>query len=166
MGSPNAGGPPGGGGTKKGSGRDYVKPKAKGLIPGFIKALKTGRESDLKKRKEAKINDSYVGNSDYQGDVKAPPTITDVLNEQKAQKERDGENTIKKVTETAPTEAEVSQSAATDTTAVAETKKVDDIYTRKKKSKARGRSMMTLTSAQGIKKDDNLVLGKRSLLGS
>jgi len=67
---------------------------------------------------------------------------------------------------TAPTEAEVSQSAATDTTAVAETKKVDDIYTRKKKSKARGRSMMTLTSAQGLKKDDNLVLGKRSLLGS
>ena len=72
---------------------------------------------------------------------------------------------IPKVT-TAPTEAEVSQSAATDTTAVAETKKVDDIYTRKKKSKARGRSMMTLTSAQGLKKDDNLVLGKRSLLGS
>ncbi len=72
---------------------------------------------------------------------------------------------IPKVT-TAPTEAEVSQSAATDATAVAETKKVDDIYTRKKKSKARGRSMMTLTSAQGLKKDDNLVLGKRSLLGS
>jgi len=72
---------------------------------------------------------------------------------------------IPKVT-TAPTEAEVSQSAATDATAVAETKKVDDIYTRKKKSKARGRSMMTLTSAQGLTKDDNLVLGKRSLLGS
>ena len=68
---------------------------------------------------------------------------------------------IPKVT-TAPTEAEVSQSAATDATTV----KVDDIYTRKKKSKARGRSMMTLTSAQGIKKDDDLVLGKRSLLGS
>ena len=72
---------------------------------------------------------------------------------------------IPKVT-TAPTEAEVSQSAATDATAVAETKKEDDVYTRKRKSKARGRSMMTLTSAQGLKKDDNLVLGKRSLLGS
>ena len=73
--------------------------------------------------------------------------------------------TIPKVT-TAPTEAEVSQSAATDTTAVAETKKEDDVYTRKRKSKARGRSMMTLTSAQGLKKDDNLILGRRSLLGS
>ncbi len=73
--------------------------------------------------------------------------------------------TIPKV-DTAPTEAEVSQSAATDTTAVAETKKEDDVYTRKRKSKARGRSMMTLTSAQGLKKDDNLILGRRSLLGS
>ena len=71
---------------------------------------------------------------------------------------------IPKVT-TAPTEAEVSQSSATDATAVAETKKVDDIYTRKRKAKAKGKSMMTLTSAQGLK-DDDLVLGKRSLLGS
>jgi len=67
---------------------------------------------------------------------------------------------------TAPTEAEVSQSAATDTATVAEPKKEDDIYTRKRKAKARGRSMMTLTSAQGVKKDDNLILGRRSLLGS
>ena len=59
---------------------------------------------------------------------------------------------------TAPTEAEVSQSAATDADA-------DDIYTRRKKSKARGRSMMTLTSAQGVK-DNKLTLGKPSLLGS
>ena len=66
---------------------------------------------------------------------------------------------------TAPTEAEVSQSAATDTTAVAETKKEDDIYTRKRKAKAIGRSMMTLTSAQGVK-DNKLTLGKPSLLGS
>ena len=72
---------------------------------------------------------------------------------------------IPKVT-TAPTEAEVDQSSATDTTAVAETKKVDDIYTRKRKTKARGRSMMTLTGPQGLKKDDKLTLGKPSLLGS
>tara|TARA_R100000664_G_C2722121_1_gene115253 strand:- start:43 stop:561 length:519 start_codon:yes stop_codon:yes gene_type:complete len=59
---------------------------------------------------------------------------------------------------TAPTEAEVSQSAAADTDA-------DDIYNRKKKSKARGRSMMTLTSAQGVT-NDKLILGKKTLLGS
>ena len=76
-----------------------------------------------------------------------------------------GNNNIPKVN-TSPTEAEVSQSSATDTTEVAETKKEDNIYTRKRKAKARGRSMMTLTSPQGLKKDDNLILGKRSLLGS
>ena len=64
--------------------------------------------------------------------------------------------------DTAPTTVEVDQSSATDTTTVKE----DDIYTRKRKAKARGRSMMTLTSAQGVKKDDNLILGRRSLLGS
>ena len=41
----------------------------------------------------------------------------------------------------------------------------DDIYTRRKKSKAKGRSMMTLTSSKGVT-DDKLILGKRSLLGS
>ena len=61
---------------------------------------------------------------------------------------------------TAPTEAELSQSAAADAEA-----KEDDIYIRKKKSKARGRSMMTLTSSQGIT-DEKLTLGKPSLLGS
>jgi len=55
-----------------------------------------------------------------------------------------------------PTAVEISQSEAAD---------ADDIYTRKKKSKARGRSMMTLTSSQGVK-DNKLTLGKPSLLGS
>ena len=68
--------------------------------------------------------------------------------------------------DTAPTTAEVDQSSATDTTTVAEPKKEDDIYTRKKKAKARGRSMMTLTGPQGVKKDDKLTLGRPSLLGS
>ena len=63
---------------------------------------------------------------------------------------------------TAPTTVEVDQSSATDTTIVKE----DDIYTRKKKAKARGRSMMTLTGPQGVKKDDKLTLGRPSLLGS
>ena len=185
MGAGPAGGNSGGGGADRDTynpltGKQYSKPKpkkkkAKGLIPGFVEALKKGQEVDRKKRKEAKINDSYLGSPDYQGDVKAPPTIKEVLDEQakKDQRDRDVNPTpkikipsgIPKVN-TAPTEAEVSQSAATDTTAVAETKKEDDVYTRKRKSKARGRSMMTLTSAQGLKKDDNLVLGKRTLLGS
>jgi len=55
---------------------------------------------------------------------------------------------------TAPTEAELSQSAAADAEAY-------DL----RKTKKRGRSMMTLTSSQGVK-DNKLTLGKPSLLGS
>ena len=56
-----------------------------------------------------------------------------------------------------PTAVEISQSEAAD---------ADDIYTRKKKSKARGRSMMTLTGPRGLSKDEKLTLGRPSLLGS
>ena len=55
-----------------------------------------------------------------------------------------------------PSDSEVSQSEAAN---------ADDIYTRRKKSKARGRSMMTLTSSKGVT-DNKLTLGKPSLLGS
>ena len=55
---------------------------------------------------------------------------------------------------TAPTEAELSQSAAADAEAY-------DL----RKTKKRGRSMMTLTSSKGVT-DNKLTLGKPSLLGS
>ena len=55
---------------------------------------------------------------------------------------------------TAPTEAELSQSAAAD---------AEEYDLRK--TKKRGRSMTTLTSSKGLK-DDKLTLGKKSLLGS
>ena len=55
---------------------------------------------------------------------------------------------------TAPTEAELSQSAAADAEAY-------DL----RKTKKKGRSMNTLTSSQGVT-DDKLTLGKKSLLGS
>jgi hypothetical protein len=56
---------------------------------------------------------------------------------------------------TAPTEAELSQSAAAD---------AEEYDLRK--TKKRGRSMMLLTGPQGLSKDDKLTLGKPSLLGS
>jgi len=58
-----------------------------------------------------------------------------------------------------PTIAEVSQATATDATA-------DTIETRKKKTKAKGRSVTILNRAKGISSDEGLTLGKRSLLGS
>ena len=58
---------------------------------------------------------------------------------------------------TAPTTAEISQSAAAN---------ADDIFTRKKKTKATGRSVTILNRAKGISSDEGLTLGKKSLLGS
>tara|TARA_R110002153_G_scaffold18530_1_gene64542 strand:+ start:279 stop:926 length:648 start_codon:yes stop_codon:yes gene_type:complete len=63
------------------------------------------------------------------------------------------------VTNNAPTTVEVSQATATDATA-------DTIQTRKKRAKAIGRSMTILTSSTGVKSDDKLTLGKKSLLGA
>ena len=58
-----------------------------------------------------------------------------------------------KIVKLTPTSAEISQSNAADVT-------YDE---RKKKSK--GRTMTILTSTKGVRKDDELVLGKKSLLG-
>ena len=63
----------------------------------------------------------------------------------------------------APTTAEVSQSSATDAT---DTTSAEDILLKKKKIKATGRSMTILTSSTGVKSDDKLTLGKKSLLGA
>ena len=60
-----------------------------------------------------------------------------------------------------PTTAEVSQSEAAN--AVNEE---DPLYVRKKKTKAKGRSQTILTSSRGVRTDEGLTLGKKSLLGS
>jgi hypothetical protein len=52
-----------------------------------------------------------------------------------------------------PTTSEISQSNATDVT-------YDE-----RKTKSKGRSMTILTSAKGVRKDNELILGKKSLLG-
>ena len=94
-----------GGASNKNSGGDtgpgnrYKTPKPKrkalGLISGFAYHLKKGRESDLRKRKEYAENEKLKGTPDYQAGLELPPTITDVLAEQAAQKKRDGENEYK-----------------------------------------------------------------------
>ena len=130
-------------------------------------------KKDKKKKEQQKINDSLAGGSDYQGDVnppKPPKKKTPVV-----MPENSGDGEGSKPTPVVPvvpkpivpvvpkpitpTEAEVSQSAATD---VVE----DTIETRKKKTKAKGRSATILSSATGIRSDEGLTLGKKSLLGS
>ena len=125
--------------------------------------------------KKRKANESGYA-TDYQGDLNPPKkNKTKTKNQQnledaeRMQRENRGGNqpTVKVAetpkVDTSPTEAALSPRSATDADTEA---KEDDIYIRKKKSKARGRSMMTLTGPQGLSKDDKLTLGKPSLLGS
>ena len=115
-------------------------------------------------RKKEKINESGYG-ADYQGDV----------NPQKKQKKKtvtttnnngggggggnDNNNTIKQVTETAPTEAEVSQSTTTEADA-------DTEANRLLKIKKKGRSQSIISGSQGVTKmTADYSLGKKSLLG-
>jgi len=58
-----------------------------------------------------------------------------------------------KIVKLSPSSAEISQSNAADVT-------YDS-----RKTKAKGRKMTILTSAKGVRKDDELILGKKSLLG-
>ena len=65
----------------------------------------------------------------------------------------------KTVSATAPTTAEVSQSSAADAAPV----EGESLYTKKRKTKAVGRSQTILTSSAGA--SDSYTLGKKSLLG-
>ena len=91
---------------------------------------------------QAKGNDNSNNNTPTQTVNTPAPTIL---------KKTAGGQTIQT---TAPTEAELSQSAAAD---------AEEYDLRK--TKKRGRSMTTLTSSKGLT-DDKLTLGKKSLLGS
>mgnify|MGYP003117059362 CR=1 FL=1 len=106
--------------------------------------------ADQEKQYKSYIDNRTSGKTDAYGNVN-PGYGRDNDGNVQTQKVTAGGQTI--LTET-PTEAEVSQSAAADAEAY-------DL----RKTKKRGRSMMTLTSSKGLT-DNKLTLGKPSLLGS
>ena len=116
-------------------------------------AIKKGMEESKRKR-ELDYESAAYGTKP--SSFYAPPGGND--------NDRGGNQVVQAPTETmatatAPTTAEVSQSAATDADA-----KEEDILYRKRKTKRTGRSMLVVTSPQGD--TSGLTLGKRSLLGS
>ena len=111
-------------------------------------------------KKKEKINESGYG-ADYQGEVnnkysKEKKKKTTVVNNGGG---NDNNNTITQVTQTAPTEAEVSQA----TTAEAD---ADTEANRLLKIKKKGRSQSIISGSQGVTKmASDYSLGKKSLLG-
>jgi len=148
-----------------------------GVTGAIIKGItgKTPYETNLERRQkfiqkkgltseEINLDPSYLGSKEGLAELRKQgyTTASDNINNGNG---NDNNNTprptiIKKtaggqtVQTTAPTEAELSQSAAADAEAY-------DL----RKTKKRGRSMTTLTSSKGLT-DDKLTLGKPSLLGA
>ena len=128
------------------------------------KTRNTGADQGFFNSEKQKVNDSLIGNSDYQGDVnpnaqKNKTKNTTYNNNGGDGGGGDGNNTITQVTKTAPTEAEVSQAA---------TAKADEETeaNRLLKIKKRGRSQSIISGSQGVTKmASNYSLGKKSLLG-
>ena len=122
-----------------------------------------GYETEKNKQKQKKKKEARdegfrtTGSSIY-----SPPTTTTNNNNNGGGGNggNDGQGTNILIT---PTVAEVSQSNAANATTPVEK---DPLYLRKKKTKAKGRSVTILTSSKGVTTDDNLTLGKKSLLGS
>lgn len=161
MGANSAAGSPGGGGTKAQAIRYSTKNELSTAVKKIAEASPTLRlvKGIAEGFKTARTNSQLMGTSDYQGGSKSRLVTSTTMG-------RDGGNgggaiastgqVVQAPTVTAPTTAEVSQSAATD---AAE----EDILLRKKKVLAKGRSPTIMTGVGGV--TANLTLGKPSLLG-
>ena len=108
---------------------------------------------------KSKTDKALQGTSDYQGS-----TLKSSVNSFGGSGEGSYNNSNMVVPiMTSPTTSEVSQSSATNATDTNSSlnKKYDE-----RKTKAKGRSSTILTSSRGVKLDDKLTLGKKSLLGA
>ena len=126
------------------------------------KTRNTGADQGFFNSEKQKVNDSLIGNSDYQGDVNpnAQKNKTkNTTNNNNGGGGNDGNNTITQVTQTAPTTTEVSQATTTETDA-------DTEANRLLKIKKKGRSQSIISGSQGVTKmAADYSLGKKSLLG-
>jgi len=111
--------------------------------------------------KDKKANDDAAkrGNPDYQGELnsKSKNKGNKNNNNNNGGGGNDNNNTITQVTQTAPTEAEVSQATTTE---------ADTEANRLLKIKKKGRSQSIISGSQGVTKmAADYSLGKKSLLG-
>ena len=153
----------GNGGNNRSRFRAQPKPKANKVVE-FIKGggvtgmVVRGVFGAIKKSKTK----SKQNMLDYEGQAAG---ITPMRGPNNFTPDRDGGNVNRQfnVASTSPTTAEISQSSAIDASSLAET---DTTLIDKRKIKKKGRSSTILTSSKGVKSDDELTLGKKSLLGS
>jgi len=152
----------GGGGSNR-----YEPPKKKNIVQKIFEASPTVKvfKAISKNIKETKQKKNMQNALDYEGDALGTKSSNTYATDNTGGGSDNNSNTVVPLATaaTAPTTAEVAQATATDATDTTSTEDTIDI--KKKKTKATGRSMTILKSAQGIT-DQGLTLGKRSLLGS
>ena len=183
----------GAGGARSGGGGSGVpnmirppKVRRKEIFKEKISKIKTpatailkGIGEQIKKGKEERAADKFLGTADYQGSPtgrksRVKPTgprgegPDGRANEYRPPVKIIKPKTPKPITPKpiTPTTAEVSQTTATTAEAPVTTPEeiAETEEERKRKTKRRGRSLMVITSPQGV--NEKLTLGKPSLLGS
>ena len=127
------------------------------IIRGVSGVVKKGIEKSKAKAKDRKINDSYVGNADYQGDVSKKPTQAPTYEgggsdnnpilstNTEATKQVASSGIVTNTGIVAPTTAEVSQATATDATSTLMSDAEISVANKKK-----GRSTTILNRATGL----------------
>jgi len=170
MGGPS-GGNNGGGGNNNKTKFGYTKPKNKvvefikggGVVGAVVRGISKGIAKSKAKAKDRKINDSYLGSPDYQGDVSAKPRSID------PRTGRDNDNGNNQVTQKSIEQPKVkSQMNNTDVKSdmiTAEAPAITEMSADELalKNKRKGRKKTILTSVTGV--DDYPTLSKKTLLG-
>ena len=166
------GGPSGGsGGGDTGPANRYRTPKKQvvdfikggGVVGAVVRGISKGIAKSKAKAKDRKINDSYLGSPDYQGDVSAKPRSID------PRTGRDNDNGNNQVTQKSIEQPKVkSQMNNTDVKSdmiTAEAPAITEMSADEilLKNKRKGRKKTILTSVTGV--DDYPTLSKKTLLG-
>ena len=166
------GGPSGGsGGGDTGPANKYRTPKKQvvdfikggGVTGAIIRGVSNAVKKSKAKAKDRKINDSYLGSPDYQGDVSAKPRSID------PRTGRDNDNGNNQVTQKSIEQPKVkSQMNNTDVKSdmiTAEAPAITEMTADELalKNKRKGRKKTILTSVTGV--DDYPTLSKKTLLG-
>ncbi len=163
------GGPSGGsGGGDTGPANRYRTPKKQvvdfikggGVVGAVVRGISKGIAKSKAKAKDRKINDSYLGSPDYQGDVSAEPRSVDP----RTGRDNDNGNNQKSI-EQPKVKSQMNNTDVKSDMITAEAPAITEMSADELalKNKRKGRKKTILTSVTGV--DDYPTLSKKTLLG-
>ena len=167
------GGPSNSGGGDTGPANRYSTPKKKvvdfikggGVVGAVVRGVTGAIEKGKAKAKDRKINDTYLGSPDYQGDVSAKPRSVDP----RTGRDNDGPTiatvTNKKSIEQPKVKSQMNNTDVKSDMITAEAPAITEMSADEiaLKNKRKGRKKTILTSVTGV--DDYPTLSKKTLLG-